>query len=266
MNVARIAVLAVALGAGFLAWSMARNLGGEGDQIVIDQAIETDGVLVAVRDVEPGQFVTAEDFAWEEWPRDNINAAFIRRTARPDAPQDFEGAIVRSPIYGGEPIRQSRLVRAGSGGYLSAVLPSGMRAVSTRTSPQTGAGGFILPNDRVDVILTRRDPSGQRGDDYFSERVLSNVRVLAIDQTDEERNGRTAAVGNLATLELLPDQAEVLALAEQLGDLTLSLRSIADVNDVEFTDGPVSHMSNGGRRAGSVSVVKFGVSNRVNAN
>jgi pilus assembly protein CpaB len=264
MNVARIAVLFVALGAGFLAWSMARNVGGE-EHVVVQTTIETDDVLIAARDVQPGERIAPEDLVWERWPRDNIHSGFVRRGVRPGAIDEFEGAIVRSSMLEGEPIRPAKLAREGSGGYLSAALPSGMRAVSTRTSPQTGAGGFILPNDRVDVVLTRRQSSATGRDDYISERVLSNVRVLAIDQTLEEQDGRMVVVGNVATLALRPEQTEILALAEQLGEITLALRSIMDGRPEALGEAPGSEVASGAR-AGAVSVVKFGVPSRVRAN
>ena len=128
----------------------------------------------------------------------------------------------------GEPIREAKLVNAKGSGFMAAILPSGMRAVSTQISPETGAGGFILPNDRVDVILT---PRGNRDADkggVSSETILRNIRVLAIDQTVEEKNGQKVVVGKTATLELLPSQAETLALSQQIGTLSLALRSIAD--------------------------------------
>ena len=116
---------------------------------------------------------------------------------------------------------------------MAAILPSGMRAVSTEISPETGAGGFILPNDRVDVILSRRD-QGQRQPRAprppTSETILTNVRVLAIDQTVEEKNGQRVVVGKTATLELAPRQAETLALARQTGTLSLALRSLLDAS------------------------------------
>jgi pilus assembly protein CpaB len=154
-------------------------------------------------------------------------------------------------------------VKGGSGGFLSAMLPSGKRAVATKTSPQAGAGGFILPNDHVDVVLTRTEAnSGRSGrESYVSETVLENVRVLAIDQSTEEKDGRMVVVGDVATLELDPEQVEVLALAGQLGDISLSLRSImdGDQNEADQKRRPA------GRR-GSVTVVKFGVPTQVTTN
>ena len=122
---------------------------------------------------------------------------------------------------------------------MAAVLDKGMRAVSTEISPETGAGGFILPNDRVDVILSRRDREAEKAggaDAQVSETILTNVRVLAIDQTLEEKNGQRVVVGKTATLELTPRQAETLALSRQLGTLSLALRSLADAGDNDASE------------------------------
>ena len=119
---------------------------------------------------------------------------------------------------------------------MAAILPTGMRAVSTEISPETGAGGFILPNDRIDVILSKREKNPDRSgapDVVNSEIILANVRVLAIDQAPKEKDGQNAVVGRTVTLELKPEQAETLARARQSGTLSLALRSIADVNMVE---------------------------------
>jgi pilus assembly protein CpaB len=141
---------------------------------------------------------------------------------------------------------------------MAAILPSGMRAISTQISPETGAGGFILPNDRVDVILTRRqtdaDKASGGGDSHSSEIILSNVRVLAIDQNVEEKNGQKVVVGKTATLELTPAQTETLALSQQLGTLSLALRSITDATK----DAPKNDETPSNRKTG-VNVVRFGV-------
>ena len=119
---------------------------------------------------------------------------------------------------------------------MAAILPSGMRAVSTEISPETGAGGFILPNDRVDVILSRRpkeDDKTATAPQPTSETILTNVRVLAIDQTVEEKNGQRVVVGKTATLEIAPRQAETLTQSRQLGTLSLALRSLLDASKAE---------------------------------
>src|SRR5262249_9515833 len=131
------------------------------------------------------------------------------------------------------------------------------RAISTEISPETGAGGFILPNDHVDVILSRRDKEAEKAagvEIHTSETILTNVRVLAIDQTVEEKNGQRVGVGKTATLELAPHQAEALTRAKQMGTLTLALRSITDFNGKD----KVADDDAGGHRG--INVVRFGVS------
>jgi pilus assembly protein CpaB len=136
---------------------------------------------------------------------------------------------------------------------MAAILPTGLRAVSTEISPETGAGGFILPNDRVDVILTKRDKNPDRsGQDIVNaEIILSNVRVLAIDQAPKEKDGQNAVVGKTVTLELKPEQSETLARARQTGTLSLALRSIADLNAVENRTEL--------KRSDNVDVVRYGI-------
>jgi pilus assembly protein CpaB len=140
---------------------------------------------------------------------------------------------------------------------MAAILPTGMRAVSTQISPETGAGGFILPNDRVDVILTRRDANADKtgggGEARTSETVLTNIRVLAIDQNIEEKGGQKVVVGKTATLELSASQAETLVLSQQIGQLALSLRSVTDASKSEVPD-------NGSNKKNTVNVIRFGVS------
>jgi Flp pilus assembly protein CpaB len=127
----------------------------------------------------------------------------------------------------GEPVTPVKLVKAGEGGVLAAILPQGMRAISTRIKEETGVGGLILPNDHVDVILTR----GQRGrDEQDSDVIFRDVRVLAIGQLIEARDGKKLAEGNTATLELTPAQARHLAWANAVGETSLALRSIADID------------------------------------
>src|SRR5262249_22198493 len=145
------------------------------------------------------------------------------------------GMIARAPFIAGEPIREPKLVKANGSGFMAAILPAGMRAVSTEISAETGAGGFILPNDRVDVVLTHRDknPDKSGPDTINSEVILPNVRVLAIDQAPKEKEGQNAVLGRTALLELKPEQVETLARARQAGTLSLALRSIADANVAE---------------------------------
>jgi pilus assembly protein CpaB len=148
---------------------------------------------------------------------------------------------------------------------MAAILPSGMRAVSTEISAETAAGGFILPNDRVDVVLTRRlkNPEGANGptggnDLIVSEVVLTNIRVLAIDQAPKEKDGQNAVVGKTVTLELKPDQIAILAAARQGGTLQLALRALVDANTA--VDNTAEDQIK--RPAGGINVIRYGVQAR----
>jgi pilus assembly protein CpaB len=223
MKKARIIVLTIALVAGCLAAYLASGIG---DRPPPAQAItlQTVDVLVAKADIGLGQTVTAEAMQWQTWPAATASDSLIRRNARPDATTQIAGSIARAPFIAGEPIREPKLIKANGSGFMAAILPSGMRAVSTEISAENGAGGFILPNDRVDVMLSRREKENI----VTSQVILANVRVLAIDQAPKEREGQNAVVGKTATLELTPGDAEILARARQSGTLSLALRSIAD--------------------------------------
>src|ERR1700687_4500672 len=235
MNTARIVVLTIALGAGGVAAYLASGSAKKPPAEPVAQ-LQTVDVLVAKSDIGLGQTVTAEALQWQTWPAATASNSFIRRNERPDATTQIAGSIARAPFIAGEPIREPKLVRANGSGFMAAILPTGMRAISTEISAETGAGGFILPNDRVDVILSKREKNPDRGgssDVVNSETILSNVRVLAIDQAPKEKDGQNAVLGKTVTLELKPEQAEMLARARQSGTLALALRSIADVNLVE---------------------------------
>jgi pilus assembly protein CpaB len=207
-------------------------------------------VLVARNEVGLGQSMGPESFRWQDWPQNAINPGHIQRTARPNAVADLTGAIARSPMSPGDPIYARNLVKAGDGGVLAAILPAGMRAISTRIKEETGVGRLILPNDRVDVIHTRNVRG--RSDQVASETLFHNVRVLAIGQLIEAKDGnKKLAEGNTATLELTPAQAQRLAEANTGGEISLSLRSIADM---ETKDGPAAV-----RRGDTIRVIKYGV-------
>ena len=222
MKKARIIVLTIALVAGCLAAYLASGIG---DRPPPAQAItlQTVDVLVAKADIGLGQTVTAEAMQWQTWPA-TASDSLIRRNARPDATTQIAGSIARAPFIAGEPIREPKLIKANGSGFMAAILPSGMRAVSTEISAENGAGGFILPNDRVDVMLSKRD----KDNIVTSQVILANVRVLAIDQAPKEKEGQNAVVGKTATLELTLGEAEILARARQSGTLSLALRSMVD--------------------------------------
>ncbi len=256
MKPARIIVLVIAIVAGGIAALLAGRSDSPPAPAPVAQ-LETTDVLVAGSDIGLGSGVSERDLRWQTWPAAAAGANFIRKSDRPDAIRDLAGSIARSPFSSGEPIRESKLIKSKGSGYMAAILPSGMRAISVDISPETGAGGFILPNDHVDVILSRRDRRAEKSagfEVHTSEIILSNVRVLAIDQMVEEKNGQRVVVGKTATLELAPGQAETLALSRSLGTLSLALRSLADSE----RDKPES--TDQGERRSSVNVVRFGVS------
>jgi pilus assembly protein CpaB len=256
MNIARVVVLTIALSAGGVAAYLARGTDEKSRPAEPVAQLPTVEILVAKTDIGLGQVVKPEDLQWQMWPAATTNGNLINRAGKADAITEIAGSIARAPFIAGEPIREQKLVKANGSGFMAAILPTGMRAISTEISPETGAGGFILPNDRVDVILSRREknPDSKGPDLVVAEIILTNVRVLAIDQAPKEKEGINTLVGKTATLELKPEQAETLARARQGGTLSLALRSIADINTVENTDDQP-----GSRKGASISVVRYGV-------
>ncbi|HWE47851.1 MAG TPA: Flp pilus assembly protein CpaB [Caulobacteraceae bacterium] len=167
----------------------------------------------------------------------------------------FIGAVVRQPFTKGEPMIASKVVRSGDSGYMAVVLPAGMRAMAVGVKVETAAGGFILPGDRVDVIMSRsvQGEGASHGNQYVSRTVLQNIKVLAIDQVTQPDKNENTVVGATATLELTPTDAEVLAQSKNEGELYLTLRSYADI------DGPSGHLSTGGSRNSSMASARPGV-------
>jgi pilus assembly protein CpaB len=256
MNRARIIVLSIALGAGGVAAYLASGSDSKPPPAEPVAQLQTVDVLVAKSDIGLGQTVTPDDMLWQTWPAATASNSFIRRSERPDAPTQIAGSIARASFIAGEPIREPKLIKANGSGFMAAILPPGMRAVSTEISPETGAGGFILPNDRVDVVLIRRernpDPRAS-GDLVIPEIIFTNIRVLAIDQAPKEKDGQNSVIGKTVTLELKPEQVPLLAAARQAGTLSLALRSIADINQVEVAS------DDRARQRNSINVVRYGV-------
>jgi len=257
MYTARIVVLIIALCAGGVAAYLVS--GSDSNRPAPTQPVAqlpTVDVLVAKSEIALGQTIKPENLQWQTWPAASASSNFIRRSERPDAATQIAGSIARGAFIAGEPIREQKLVKADGSGFMAAILPTGMRAVSTEISAETGAGGFILPNDRVDVMLTQRlkNPIPSLPDVVVSKIILTNIRVLAIDQAPKEKDGQSTVLGKTVTLELKPEQAVELAASRQAGTLSLALRSIADVNATADIGEGLS-----GRRSESVNVIRFGV-------
>ena len=192
MNTARIVVLIIALSAGGVAAYLASGSDNKPAPAEPVAQMQTVDVLVAKSDIGLGQTVKPEDLQWQTWPASTASNTFIRRSERPDATTQIAGSIARAPFIAGEPIREQKLVKANGSGFMAAILPTGMRAVSTEISPETGSGGFILPNDRVDVILTRREkePSNRAAPRYRHLRNHPAQYPRARDRSGPEGKGR----------------------------------------------------------------------------
>jgi pilus assembly protein CpaB len=262
MNRLQIIVLgvsAVAFGGAYFVFNNYLGTQHKAPVLVAAPKVQTDQVLVAAQDIPMGSVFNETLVSWQEWPKDAISDLMIVKSAVPDTAAEFKETMTRDSFLRGEPIRRDKLVKAGIGSYMAAILPSGMRAVAIHidNSGDSSAGGFILPNDRVDVILTKRDKNPDRTgqpDIVNAEIILSNVRVLAIDQAPKEKDGQNAVVGKTVTLELKPEQSETLARARQTGTLSLALRSIADLNVVENRAEEPKHSD-------SINVIRYGIPN-----
>ena len=266
MKPARIAVICVAAVSAIGLALVVRAMGSSSNEPAspaaaapVEQRAMT-RILVAAKDIQPGKRLTDDDMTWKDWPADEVDPTFIIDASAPSAPKDatpekkvesavetvarvaneaagkglksdYLGSVVRETILAGEPIVGRKIVRAGDSGYLAAYLEPGMRAMAIGVTVETAAGGFILPGDRVDVVLSRENEA--RGDNapgpkFSVTTVMRNLKVLAIDQQTRAGDDAQAVVGATATLEVGPQDAEALALAKAEGDLSLVLRSYAD--------------------------------------
>jgi pilus assembly protein CpaB len=257
MNMTRIIVLVAALGAAAVAAFMARGFLGSKKPDANAAVLESVEVLVAAKNVNVGAKISLQDLKWQRWPKDALDAAYIVKTAQPNAIDEAAaGSVARSPLMVGEPVTAQKVIKADGAGFLAAVLTPGHRAYSLKVNAERGAGGFILPNDRVDLIMTRKMGTEDGKPAFDSATVLQDVRVLAIDQMAKEEEGNQAIVGKTATLEVTPAQAQSLALAEAMGDITLSLRSLSGDEGAE-TAASVDMFNKKGN--GQVIVFRYGV-------
>lgn len=262
MKPARIILLLVALVAGGLAAFLVTRGGSRPapQQVVQTEVVQEakTQILVASAPIGVGERLSEISLEWQDWPEGALRPEYVTISTMPEARVELAGAVARFEFFPGEPIREAKLVRADQG-YLSAVLAEGMRGVSVGVTAASGAGGFIVPNDHVDVLLTTQTGVGQQ-----SEVILSNVRVLAIGTRLGEMGTSGGQVDpanpapapvtfeneTIATLELNPGQAETLVNASTLGQLALTLRSVVD-----FSKGTAGDIPNSNQ---TVRLIRFG--------
>jgi len=236
VDVRKIALLVGALLVAAVTAVMAKSLfssaGAPAQAAAVQAAPQPDGpqVLVATRALPVGTILQADSFRYQPWPKELVQEAYyIKGDVSPPQP----GTVVRYAITAGQPITQGALVKPGDSGFLAAALGPGMRAVTVSVSAQSGVAGFVFPGDRIDLVLTQEVSGGDGPPLKASETFVRNIRVLATDQrTDNEtKDGKTEVkTFSTVTLEATPRIAEKIAVAQSLGQLSLSLRSIADNN------------------------------------
>lgn len=271
MSKMRVVMFALALGSAVLAGLLAKGfLGKKQEEKVVEvNTVKTTEVLVVAKDIHTGEKFTDGTLAWKTWPQDNILPTMITRESKPDALKDFLIARARVALFEGEAIMDKKIINPGQGGFMGAMLPRGMRAISVAISSRSSAGGFILPEDRVDVIVTKKENAA--GVTLVrSDIALANVRVLAINQIySKAAEGDTVTVENgaTATLELTPAQSEAISMIESSGEISLALRSIADndgknLKDIlpELTEKFAGRSKRGGN---DTLFVRYGIENHV---
>jgi pilus assembly protein CpaB len=259
MNTQRIIVLGFALVAAGGAAFLVRGMVGGGTpaaQAKAAPAIAMSEVLVANTNLTPGQALSVELVRWEKWPTTTVDPSFITHESVGNEEQAVKGTVVRAMILPGQPIARTAIVHGDASGFMAATLGDGMRAISIAISVDSGAGGFILPNDRVDVILTRKSESGAgRG---FAKTIMSNLRVLAVDQIFRQEKDTRTVVGKTATVEVSPEQAESIAAAATSGQLSLALRPLSDAKVAKLDD-PARKKRAAATYDGAVSVIRYGM-------
>jgi pilus assembly protein CpaB len=263
MKRAQLVGFSVALAAAGLAYYVASSFMTPPAPVTVEKQVDSTDVLVASSDIAVGQIVNEGNFRWVHWPKKAITPSYITKVGSgPQKVHELVGSVARSALLAGEPITTQKLIKAGQGGVLAAILPQGMRAISTKIKAETAAGSLILPNDHVDVILIRhlRGRSGQ--EENVSDTLFRNVRVMAIGQQIETKEGKKSAdiSASTATLELTPKQAEMMALANSMGEITLSLRSVADLSSDPERAGGIDLNK---PQNNSVRIVRYGAKSRV---
>ena len=281
MNRSRVIVLvAAAFAAGLAALLMRGLLGGGTEKSAAAPApppLATTEVLVASNNITAGEPLTPATVRWQTWPKASLDATLITHDASPDLVAAVAGTVARTSMVAGEPLTETKFVHAGAAGFMAAKLTPGMRAISIAISTESGAGGFILPNDRVDILMTSVVSESPRRS--ATHTLLHDVRVLAVDQTSSQDKDQKVVLGKTATLELTPRQTETVERAAASGTLSLSLRALGDTaanaantaktiaatNAQKPIVAPGSADDSSDDSAGGVAVIRYSVS-RAGAN
>ncbi|HTQ14416.1 MAG TPA: Flp pilus assembly protein CpaB [Rhizomicrobium sp.] len=228
----RALVVGGAVVAALLVALIVRSLLGGGtpkvEAAIPQPRVVTKEVLVAGSDLQPGTPLNVNSVRWQAWPSSAVDGSFITQDETPSLAEAVQGTVVRAPMVAGEPVTNTKIVHADSAGFMAATLAPGMRAISVAITTETGAGGFILPNDRVDVLLTQQNEGSQHS--FRTRTVLSDVRVLAVDQTYKEDKDQKVVLAKTATLELTPAEAMTVQRAQASGTISLSLRPLVEGN------------------------------------
>jgi pilus assembly protein CpaB len=245
-----IILIAAALGIAVLTAVLAkRYLSNQAAEAAAQVAAEarpaqmpTSQILVATRDLPAGTVLKDSDMSWQPWPNDAVNRRYVVRTGNDDSRMAFVGATVRQAFVNGEPVVSSRVFRQDAAGFMSGIISPGKRAMGVPVSTQTMAGGFILPGDHVDLVLSAELKQGEGSSSvgsapairkYWSETILEDIRVLAIDQKVDDIQSAAVAGTKTATLEVSPKEAEIIALFLNVGQVSLVLRSLVPEGETE---------------------------------
>jgi pilus assembly protein CpaB len=207
--------------------------------------------------MQPGQPITPDQVRWQKWPTSAVDSSFIVHSAVASVDEAVKGTVVRMPLVAGQPITNTEIVHANAAGFMAAMLNPGMRAVSITITTESGAGGFILPNDRVDLILTQK--YGDNPPRVRARTILGNVRVLAVDQTFKQDKDTKTVIGKTATLELNPAQAEQVERAQSQGPLSLSLRPLSDDQTTVARNVPAPFSGASTESGDGVSIIRYGI-------
>lgn len=274
MSPVRILVLLVALGAAGMAALLLGGVFGKKNEATAAPGpqVQMAEVLVVARDLDIGTTVAASDLKWQKWPKEAVAGGYVTRDANPQGLETMIGAVARATMFSGEPVTETKLVRAESSNFMAAALSPGMRAVSVEIREETGAGGFIKPNDRVDVILTANAGSSDDGlKRAIARTLLQNIRVLAVGQSFRdsagavETSGETQQTAKTATLEVSPAEAELLQQGAEAGKLSLALRGLT-ASDKPIVELRIPAGSSGSRRSPStITVIRYGEVTQVQA-